>query len=99
MTHTKTSSLAFISLQTCFPNFQLNQKSRGMTAPLAPLLPTPMHYVAALRKFLGQFIPDSGDISVVQDTELSTKCPEFLAERAQRAQTHSGHDNRDLRYI
>ena len=23
----------FISLQTCFPNFQLNQKSRGATAP------------------------------------------------------------------
>ena len=36
MTHTKTSSLAFISLQTCFPN------SRGVTAPLTPLLPTPM---------------------------------------------------------
>ena len=42
MTHTKTSTLAFISLQTCFPNFQLTQKSRGATAPLAPLLPTPM---------------------------------------------------------
>ena len=42
MTHTITSSLAFISLQTCFQNFHLNQKSRGATTPLAPLLPTPM---------------------------------------------------------
>ena len=40
MTHTKTSILTFISLQTCFPNFLFNQKSRGATAPLAPLLPT-----------------------------------------------------------
>ena len=44
MTHPKTSSLAFISLQTCFPNFQLNQKSRGVTAPL---LPMPMHAIEA----------------------------------------------------
>ena len=35
MTHTKTSSLAFISLQTCLLNFQLNQKSRGDDCPPA----------------------------------------------------------------
>ena len=29
MTHTKTSTSAFILLQMCFPNFQLNQKCRG----------------------------------------------------------------------
>ena len=33
MTHTKTSSLAFLSLQTCFQNFHLNQKSRGGGRP------------------------------------------------------------------
>ena len=44
MTHAKTSTLAFIVLQTCFQNFQLTQKSREATAPLAPLLPTPMLY-------------------------------------------------------
>ena len=38
MTHTETSSLAFISLQTYFLNFQLNQKSRGV-------LPTPIEGV------------------------------------------------------
>ena len=36
----KNKYFAFILLQTCFRNFQLNQKSRGR--PLAPLLPTPM---------------------------------------------------------
>ena len=54
MTHAKTSTLAFIVLQTCFQYFQLNQKSRGATAPLAPLLPTPMDFVcrnSCLRAF------------------------------------------------
>ena len=32
----------YFTLWTCFQNFQLNQKSRGATAPLAPLLPTPI---------------------------------------------------------
>ena len=36
MTQTKTSTLAFISLQTCFQNFQLNQKSRGGDCPPRP---------------------------------------------------------------
>ena len=26
-----------LELQTCFPNFQLNQKSRGQFAPLLPM--------------------------------------------------------------
>ena len=39
MTHTKTSTLDFITFQTCFPNFQLKGGDRP---PLAPLLPTHM---------------------------------------------------------
>ena len=33
MTYISTDSLTFTSLQTCFPNSEVNQKSRGATVP------------------------------------------------------------------
>ena len=44
MTHKETSTLALISLQTCFPNFQLNHKSKGDDCPPPPRPPASYVY-------------------------------------------------------